>query len=69
MQRDANDAKRLSAPATAATTSWGTYTLIFAATGLIFIAVWYFGGDRFITTPTMGGTNGNAPAATPVPAK
>lgn len=69
MQPNKNDLKRLATPAAAAHASWGTYSLIFAATGLIFIAVWYFGGNRFTTTPTFGGTNGNAPTATSVPAE
>ena len=67
MQPNKNVLERLNSPA--ATTTRRTYAYIFAATGLIFLAVWYFGGDRFITTPTIGGTNGNVPAATPVPAK
>jgi hypothetical protein len=71
MQPNNNDIKRLASPAAvvAATTAWGTYALILAVAGVIFLAVWYFGGDRFTSTPTMGGANGKAPAETPVPAK
>jgi zona occludens toxin (predicted ATPase) len=69
MQRDTNDAKRLSAPATAAMANWSKISLLLGAAALIFVAVWYFGGDRFTSTPTMGGTNGTAPASTPIPGK
>ena len=71
MQPNSNDIKRLAAPTAvvAATTTWGTYALIFAVAGLISMAVWYFGGDRFTSTPTLGETNGKTPAATSVPAK
>ena len=69
MQPNKNGVKLLAAPATAAMGNWSMISLLLGAAALIFIAVWYFGGNRFTTTPTFGGTNGNAPTATSVPAK
>jgi hypothetical protein len=69
MDTNKNDVKRLVAPVTAAMANWTMISLLLGTAALIFFAVWYFGGDRFTSTPTMGGTNDKAPATTSVPAK
>ena len=63
------DVKRPAVPVTPANTGLSILTLILGVTALLLIAFWFFSGDQFTSTPTMGGTNGTAPASTPIPAK
>ena len=69
MQRENKDFKPLAAPAAVATKGWAMLPIFFAVTALIFIAVWYLGGDLFPSTPTFGETRGKAPGATQAPVK
>ena len=69
MKRDNTDFRRLPAPAGVATKGWAMLPIILAAAALIFLAVWYLGGDLFPSTPTFGGTSGKASGTTQAPNK
>lgn len=69
MQTNEHDVKRLTAPVTPANSGLSSLTVILGVAALLLIAFWFFSGNQFTSTPTMGGTNGTAPASTPIPAK
>ena len=69
MPPENNDIKRRAGSELTATKMWVSFSLILAVIVLTVAAAWFLGGDRFPSTPTMGGVNGKAPGAKQAPNK